>query len=303
MSASVKPAVCEIPIGNIKLPDAKRGVDDEKVGQIGGSISQVGLLNPLTVRSDTMELIAGRHRYHAVVELGWKKVPCALLNVDDDHASLARIDENLVRSELTAAERAQWIAERKAIYERLFPQTKQGATGRGGRKKKSDSDSFPAPAFVDDTSTKTGRSKTEVKTDAQIGKSLDPDEFEAIEGTPIANNKSDLLALAREKDKTKRQEAVEKVKRGEAKNAREALNGAPAAARPKKPPKGQAAPADDDARIANQAEGLLGEAVEEALAAWPCTRSPKPLIKILRAALKVCDRRMAALSEGGMGDE
>ena len=39
----------------------------------------------------------------------------------------AEIDENLQRSDLDVFERSKWLNERKRIYEKLYPKTKQGA--------------------------------------------------------------------------------------------------------------------------------------------------------------------------------
>jgi hypothetical protein len=48
----------------------------------------------------------------------------------------AEIDENLIRRDLTAVLRAKLVAERKAAYEAVYPETKHGKApvGRGGRK-------------------------------------------------------------------------------------------------------------------------------------------------------------------------
>ena len=44
------------------------------------------------------------------------------------------IAENLIRRDVTSAQRAKLIAKRKTAYEAVHPETKHGATGRSGRK-------------------------------------------------------------------------------------------------------------------------------------------------------------------------
>jgi hypothetical protein len=64
--------------------------------------------------------------------LGWSAVQAIIS--DDRSADLWRlqeIDENLVRADLSPAERAAHHAERKRLYEREHPETRNGATGRG----------------------------------------------------------------------------------------------------------------------------------------------------------------------------
>ena len=73
-----------------------------------------------------------------------------------DRAALMEIDETLMRGELSPAERAVHIDERKAIYERLHPQ--DAARSRRPWGKKDPNLGF----FSHDTAKATGRSKSPV---------------------------------------------------------------------------------------------------------------------------------------------
>jgi hypothetical protein len=80
-------------------------------------------------------------------------------------------DENLIRRDLTPAQRAKLIAARKAAYEGVHPETKTG----GDRRSKSQLGTLKREAFVDDTAAKSGRSRTAVARDATRAKALGPD--------------------------------------------------------------------------------------------------------------------------------
>lgn len=124
---------------------ARRPVDPDHVAALVDSIERLGLLQPIVLDQDR-RLIAGLHRLRACEQLGWHKVPCVIrsykseewqpfadsldaearLLPEEADAKLAEIDENLVRSELTTLEKAEYIALRKRIYEVRFPATRKG---------------------------------------------------------------------------------------------------------------------------------------------------------------------------------
>ena len=123
----------DLPIDMIVTRADARIIDDAAVAALAESIGQVGLISPITVRplGSQWETLAGAHRLAACRSLGLAEVPAFVTDVDDLHAKLIMIDENLRRKDLSPAERAQWTADRKAIYETLHPETKHGAIGGG----------------------------------------------------------------------------------------------------------------------------------------------------------------------------
>jgi N6-adenosine-specific RNA methylase IME4 len=89
-------------------------------------MNEVGLLQPIIIAEDGV-LIAGWHRVEAAKQLGWKTIPGVIAK--DGSADLKRLmelDENLVRADLSPAERAAHQAEWKAIYERQHPEGRRG---------------------------------------------------------------------------------------------------------------------------------------------------------------------------------
>jgi ParB family chromosome partitioning protein len=103
------------------------------------SISEIDLIEPIVVRRDMVELISGLHRLEAVRALGRDEILARLIDVTGVQAAMVEIDENLVRLELTALQRAEHIQRRKELYEAMHPEAKHGgAPGKpGGGKQKS----------------------------------------------------------------------------------------------------------------------------------------------------------------------
>jgi len=135
-----------VAIDNVYIGPRHREPDDAKVREIAKSIKDVGLMNPpavvfrdgILVDGEECEnvpvLIYGRHRLLALQSLGEVVVECIVHEVDDLHAELMEIDENLARSELSPAQEAAHIARRKAIWEEINGgETRQTLAGLGGR--------------------------------------------------------------------------------------------------------------------------------------------------------------------------
>ena len=105
-------------IDKIIIRKRHRKVNTAKVAELAESIKQIGLINPISLNRNT--LLAGAHRLAAYKLLGENRIPyspCGI-NGDEDTNTLIEIDENLFRNELSAAEKAQHIAERVEIMTR-----------------------------------------------------------------------------------------------------------------------------------------------------------------------------------------
>ena len=222
-----------VPVADITvIPDRMRRLRPDVVDELAVSIAAQGLLHPITVRKrasdDAHVLVAGRHRLEAVRKLGHQAVAAVILDgADSDRAQLVEIDENLVRADLTPAERAAHQAKRKEIYERLHPETKAGAAqakgmnaaqGRG-RQNGDDVDRYTA-----DAAKKTGKSERSVQREAArgtaipdvaalAGTSLDKcDELDALAKLPAAEQRQARRARQGRRE-GQRQDARQEVKR------------------------------------------------------------------------------------------
>lgn len=170
-----------LPTDKITLRPDARVVDSAAVETLAQSIAEVGLINPIRVRvsGGGWEVIAGAHRLAACKSLGLVEIEADVVDADDLHAELAMIDENLCRAELSPADRARQTARRKAIYEKLNPETKNGATGSGR------SSEDRAERFTSDTARITGASERVVQRDAERGEKVIGEVIDLIKGTSL----------------------------------------------------------------------------------------------------------------------
>jgi ParB-like chromosome segregation protein Spo0J len=164
------------------------------VEELAGSIGQIGLLNPVTVRPDgdtgNFRLVAGRRRLAACKSLGWPTIPCNVRKLEDLTAELVAIDENLIRKTLTVLERAEALKRRQEIYQALHP---QAVRPKGGRPKKNGEKNAP---FSQDAAQKARVSPRTVQQELQIAGKLREETKRVIRGTDLEDRKADLLKLA-----------------------------------------------------------------------------------------------------------
>jgi ParB family chromosome partitioning protein len=184
-----------IPIAVVGTNGRLRKLSRPKVREIADSITEIGLLNPITVVATGSEymLVAGRHRLEAARALDWKMIPAVIVDLNDVDRHLAEIDENLMRSELSDLERSEHLASRKRWYETKHPETRRGTAG--GRARQGIASEIIS--FAEDAAQKIEKTVRSIQQDVQIAESIPEDVREAIRETPLADSKTDLLAMAR----------------------------------------------------------------------------------------------------------
>ena len=100
----------EVPIDRVHPnPNQPRtNFKKQELEELAESIKQSGLLQPIIVREKNgeYEIIAGERRWQACRQLGLKKVPVLIHNVDDDEAIVLALVENIQRSDLNPIEEA-----------------------------------------------------------------------------------------------------------------------------------------------------------------------------------------------------
>ncbi len=80
-----------------------------RIIDLTASIREKGLLHPITVRTkeEHFEIVAGNRRYLACKALGWRKILCHIVELDDREAFEISLVENIQRRTLTALEEGQ----------------------------------------------------------------------------------------------------------------------------------------------------------------------------------------------------
>ncbi|MDX3805122.1 MAG: ParB N-terminal domain-containing protein [Bosea sp. (in: a-proteobacteria)] len=177
-----------------------RPVDEAHAQLIAASMNESTLIQPIVVRADAsgngLKLIVGGHRLRGANILGWEEIPAILIEATDDEARQIEIDENLARKELTALERAEFLAERKRVYETLHPETANGKAKKPKTEKGKVANLATFARFSKDAAKSTGLGERTIQRSVELAGKLSPDAIAAIRRTKIADNQAQLQALA-----------------------------------------------------------------------------------------------------------
>lgn len=186
-------------IEQIVVRQRHRDLNEAKVNELAESIKSIGLMQPIGVTEDEV-LVFGLHRLEACRKLGWADIPTVTIQLDALDSELAEIDENLIRSELTVLERADHLSRRKEIYEAKHPDARPENKRLQGLNTSAEIISAlksAPPTFAQDTAAKTGLTDRTIRQEVQISNSIPADIKQALRGTPLADNKTELLQVAR----------------------------------------------------------------------------------------------------------
>lgn len=219
----------QFSIVDIHIGGRHRPPDAGKVSMLSASIKAVGLMNPPAVcmrNGITLDdgevcdnvpvLIYGRHRLLALSELGLDVVECLVYDVDDLHAELMEIDENLARAELSPAQESAHIARRKVLWEEInseaggksLPTSLSDGRQAGPQHK---------AAFASEVAQITGGSKRDINQKIMRARELG-DDINRIPGTSLDKG-VELDALVRMPE-AERRELIERAQAGEKVSAR-----------------------------------------------------------------------------------
>ena len=110
--------VIPVAVSDVKVRFRLRTPSEAKVSEIAESISQVSLINPITLDSN-YNLLAGFHRLLAFKKLNRETIPSIIKDVDDSFSEFVEVDENLKRNELNHIETADHIVKREDLLRDL----------------------------------------------------------------------------------------------------------------------------------------------------------------------------------------
>jgi len=250
-----------VHIDEIQMLPRLRALSHERVDALKASLEEVGLLNPINVCAQAegvMLLAAGAHRLQAARELNWEWIPAVVMDGPEVDRMLVEIDENLCRSELSPAERAQHEARRKELWtakyvierprEARLSATEAGGWGLDGTncptqlpeegeqanpveqsaEENPDADALgrrksdqQKPGFAASTAAITGENKRAINRNVRRGVELGSEMLRAITGTSLDKGlELDALMKLRPEE---RADLVNRTKAGEDVSARKLL--------------------------------------------------------------------------------
>lgn len=212
-----------LPVEDIHANARLRPVSEAGVEAILSSVAELGqIVTPLTVRQrqvqgggQVYDLLDGAHRLEAARRLGHETVPVRVFECTNDQADLLEIDGNLAGADLNALDTAVFLAARKAVYERLYPDKKQHRAG-GLARQGSASDMM---SLAETTAEKFGLSRRHVYRLMAVGSRLGSDEIRQLRLAPKPVTLADLQAISAIGEAPERYEVVRMLATGEAKSA------------------------------------------------------------------------------------
>jgi ParB-like nuclease family protein len=177
----------------IHISDRLRTALPDRVAAIATSMSEIGLMTPISLRlverieingkqeHSVPVLVAGATRLAAAKTLGWDKIACVYIDADEAEAQIWEIDENLARNELTTEEKREHLWRRKQIWEAREIRVAHDAPVEIGYGKPP-----PKPkGFAAETSAATGLSKS------QINRLLAPASLPKLDLPPLSPEEVD----------------------------------------------------------------------------------------------------------------
>ena len=196
-----------IPVRLIDQIDRLRPVKEARLQALAADIDIQGLLQPIVVAAegDRFTLIAGAYRLSAVdLVLGWDEIPARVIEgADEADRRFAEIMENVNREELSALERAEFLAELDAAWKRLNPSARHGGDRRSARvlavkeREEAGGDQSVIMALRSEVAEKVGLSRRTFFRALEIARGLADATKARLRETPLEDNQAELLALAK----------------------------------------------------------------------------------------------------------
>lgn len=217
----------QVAVADVDATGRLRPVSEAAVESLIQSITELGVMKDavhVRKRKDgRLVLIAGAHRLEAARRLGWETIPAKVwTEVTDDWSRLMEVDDNIAGAELNPLDTAVFLATRKAVYERLHPETKAVTGAQLVAKRWDTADMMSVVSFAKATAEKFGMTERHVRRLVSAGSKLGPNEVRQLREAPRAVGLKDLMEIAKIGDSVERYDVVDMLAAGRAKSAGEA---------------------------------------------------------------------------------
>ena len=108
------PQLQKVPIELVRAGryQPRTKMDETSIAELAASVREQGVLNPILVREHEeggYEVLAGERRLRAAKLVGLESVPVLVEHVDDEHALVIGLIENIQREDLNPLEEAQGV--------------------------------------------------------------------------------------------------------------------------------------------------------------------------------------------------
>lgn len=228
MSAKLIERNVEVPLADIEIGPRLRPASEAGVDALEASYDEMGVMKDAVQlrrkkKSGQLVLMAGLHRVMLGKRKGWETIRCDLWECTDDWARLMEIDDNLAGAELTALDTAIFLAERKAVYERLHPEAKAMTGAELVAKRWDTADMMSVVSFAAATAEKMGATERHVRRLVAAGAALTKDHQRWLRSAPKPVSLADLLALSKVTDEHERAQICIALSNGAAKSAADAI--------------------------------------------------------------------------------
>jgi ParB family chromosome partitioning protein len=231
----LKDEIVHVPVADIAVGKRVRPLDENAVETISASVKDLGgIVTPIHLRkvAKGYSLIDGLHRLTVARRTNLAEVPALIWECREDEARFMEVDANLSIAHLQPIDVAVNLAARKASYEELYPDTRQGAAGAFAKNNLQRTNL----SFAEYTAKVLGLSARQVRRVVAVGESVSPDEARWIRSAQKRANYSDLEAIGKTPPGHDRAQAIIRFSNGQAATLRAALKAIRPDAAPLKDP-------------------------------------------------------------------
>ncbi|AKO97658.1 putative transcriptional regulator [Marinovum algicola DG 898] len=221
MPAPQKIETIWLAVDQIDVPERLRDLDPKKVDLIVQSAREgQGLRDAIHVRktSKGYSLVDGRHRLASCGPLGLEGLEANVWKCTADQARFMEADANLSGGLLTPLDMAVSLAERKRVYEKMYPETRRGAASAMARQGHERTEM----SFCEYVGEVIGITARQARRIVSAGEALDGEEVAALQPVSRLLKMNDLYEIAKVSEADERSEVVRALAGGKVKTAAKA---------------------------------------------------------------------------------
>lgn len=201
--------ILDIPVSSIEVGQRLRPVDPAKVELIADSYRRQGQIAPIEVAPrgpGKWKLVIGLHRLEGARKAGRPTIQALRFDGDADAQQLREIEENLVRHDLNALDRAFHV---ERWFHHLGVLRKKGVSDKSIANQSFAEIAKRIPVEIAE---KAGLSERSIYNDLKLARML-ADVRDKLAGLPIANSQADLLRFSK-LEPTARRSAISALQAG-----------------------------------------------------------------------------------------